>query len=341
MKLLDSISIEVGGRRPKIELYSGDLAAIPQKIEIDLLIVSAFPDDYTPNPISLIGALARRGLHVAELARCKAMDLRAAFGSWLSEALAPAISGLPYRRILCFEPLQRGKPPEVVGDVFRALAPALSGPPRVSSVAMPLIAAGNQGYGPEEILPPLIDAAVNWLRSGMPLSRLMIFVHNPRQAETTAKLFATLKPSYETAPRRATASTPAYDVLISYSRSDSDAADAVAATLTSAARSVFLDRLSIDIGYAWQQQLYDAIDRCRYIAAIYSPDYVLSKLCQEEFNLAAYRARKQNRNLIFPLYWRSAELPTYMEMIQSVDCREANRSQLVEAAQRLVAACDG
>lgn len=337
MQFLDSISVEAAGRRSRIELYCGDLAALPPKVMVDLLIVSAFPDDYLPTRTSLIGALYPR-INVAELATRKAQDLRDAFGCWISRELTPS-EGLPYRRILCFEPARRGKPPEVVGDVFRALAPALPGPPPVFSVAMPLVAAGDQGYSPEEILPPLLEAAVNWLRSGMPLARLLVFVHDPGEAELTTRLFAKLKPSYEKpAPPPVTSETK-YDVLISYSRSDSDAADALAETLTAAGRSVFLDRRTIDIGVAWQQQLYEAVDDSRYVATILSPEYVKSKLCQTEFNLADYRGRKVERNLLFPLYWRSAELPTYMEMVQGVDCREGNRAELVNAAHRLAAQC--
>ena len=338
MQLLDSLSVEAGGRRSTIELYLGDLAALPPKVMVDLLIVSAFPDDYLPTMTSLIGALHRRGLSVEDLATRKGMDLRDAFGCWLSRELTPT-TGLPYRRVLCFEPARRGKPPEVVGDVFRALAPALAGPPRVSSVAMPLVAAGDEGYDAEEILPPLLDAAVNWLRSGMPLSRLMIFVHDPAEVDRAKTLFAKLKPAYEKPAPPPVKTEPVYDVLISYSRSDSDAADALAETLASAGRSIFMDRLSIDISVAWQQQLYEAVDSCRYVATILSPDYVKSKLCQTEFNLADFRGRKTDRTLIFPLYWRTADLPTYMEMVQGLDCREGNRDEIVSAAQQLAARC--
>src|SRR6185503_21273459 len=102
----------------RVELYLGDLAAIPKEQAVDLLVLSAFPDDYAPTPTSLIGALDRRSLSVRELATHKAVDLREAFSCWLSAELDRDHPNLGFRQLLCFEPLTRGAPPELVGDVF-------------------------------------------------------------------------------------------------------------------------------------------------------------------------------------------------------------------------------
>jgi len=60
MKLLDSITIQTDQTK-RIELHQGDLTALTPSEKFDLLIVSAFPNDYTPTPSSLIGALAGKG----------------------------------------------------------------------------------------------------------------------------------------------------------------------------------------------------------------------------------------------------------------------------------------
>jgi hypothetical protein len=130
MRVLDAIALDSLGRKSRIELCQGDLTSMPKEDNIDLLVVSAFPDDYVPTPLSLIGALARKGISVRSLAQNKAVDLRPAFSCWLSNELTPKLPGIPYKRILCFEPGVRGRPPEVVGDIFRSLAPFLTGPPR-------------------------------------------------------------------------------------------------------------------------------------------------------------------------------------------------------------------
>ncbi|NLD69964.1 MAG: hypothetical protein GX644_14265, partial [Limnobacter sp.] len=116
MKPLASLAIP-GAPDRRIELLQGDLSAPGAAHRFDLLVVSAFPDNYVPTEGSLIGALHRRGVSLAELAARKEIDLRQHFSCWLSGELPSPDLG--FRRILCFEPQVRGEPPSVVGDIFR------------------------------------------------------------------------------------------------------------------------------------------------------------------------------------------------------------------------------
>ena len=50
MKLISNIDVRHGHNVHRIGLYHGDLTEIPPEHAVDILIVSAFPDDYTPNP---------------------------------------------------------------------------------------------------------------------------------------------------------------------------------------------------------------------------------------------------------------------------------------------------
>ncbi len=76
MKRLDSVTIQCGGDARSLELWQGDLAAIPPEEAVDVLVVSAFPGDYLLVPGTTIGALAAKGLSVGRLAEDKYQDLR-------------------------------------------------------------------------------------------------------------------------------------------------------------------------------------------------------------------------------------------------------------------------
>ena len=64
MVLLDYIQVKTSNGFADIELYHGDLSAIPKEHKVDIVILSAFPNDYTPTPGTLIGSFSEKGLSV-------------------------------------------------------------------------------------------------------------------------------------------------------------------------------------------------------------------------------------------------------------------------------------
>jgi hypothetical protein len=337
MKLLDSIEVR-GGKQQRIELYQGDLTALSATEGFDLLVVSAFPDDYSPTPTSLIGALHRRGLSVETLAIIKDVDLRDSFSCWLSREFTPQDPGLRFRRILCFEPLVRGKPPELVGDIFRALTPILAERPNIKTVALPVVAAGNQGYPVAEMLAPLMVAALHWLETGLPLDRIKIVTHSDTEAQDALRVFSEKKAEYSRSLLASGAQKIDYDVFISYSRANASESQALEQALRESQPGIriFVDRKEIDVGSAWQPEIFESLDRCRKVVAMLSPDYVDSKVCKEEFNIAWIRSRETDEDVIFPIYLYTASLPTYMKYRNYFDCREGDKSKIAEASKRLL-----
>lgn len=383
MKTLSSIQVH-GAKPRRIELLQGDLTELGADEGFDLLVVSAFPDDYLPTRTSLIGALHRKGLSVAALAQDKSVDLRDNFSCWLSKPLSPADPGLRFTRILCFEPSKRGAPPEVVGDIFRALMPILAEAPDINSIALPIVAAGNQGCSVAEMLPPLLDAALGWLEKGLPLDCIKIVTLRDAQAAEAERIFNARKHAYLT-PRPAAApplagddfllgggidrggasdgnfrsmdsgianadtapapafetpppAEPEYDVFISYSHKNARDSEMLEKTLRRLRPEIriFVDRKNLDVGCAWQIEIFESLDKCRKIVAMLSPEYIASKVCKEEFNIAWLRGREADDDIIFPLYLYSAPLPTYMKYKNFLDCREGDAQRIEEASRRLL-----
>ncbi len=334
MALLDFIEVQSNGQVRRIELHQGDLTDLPADDAVDLVIISAFPNDYTPTQTSLIGALFNKGISVNDLAHHKAVDLRQAFSCWLSDQIQTTDRGIRFDRILCFEPHVRGNAPDIVGDIFRALAPFLGGDPPIRTAAMPIVAAGDQGYSIAAMLLPLVEAAVHWMQIGVPLESLKIFTYSEASAREASHLFAQLKEQYS--PPVADDSDHEYDVFISYSRMNADAANTIQKHLEQDDLRLFIDVQNLEKGSAWQSHIFHALDSCARMIAVYSPAYLQSKVCQEEFNIAWARSRKNDLNVIYPIYWESAELPTYMEMLNYVDCRESQNVKLSKACDALI-----
>jgi hypothetical protein len=333
----ETIFVRHGTSHRRIELCSGDLVS-PSALASDVLVVSAVRGSYVPTARSLVGALARTGVSVEELAQNKAVDLLQTCSCWLSEELGPRHPGFPYRRILCFEPAGAGSPAEVVGDIFRALLPFL-GDAGFKSVAMPVVSTGEVGAPVSDMLTAIVEAARNWMSLGVSLDELRIFAPLSESAgEEARRVFAELKRAAE-ATVGPTGEAWEYDVFLSYAHEDVEQAIRVADQLRGAEPGLrlFLDRQSLDPGSAWQHKLFDALDSSRRVLALYSPAYVSSKVCKEEFNIAWARSRDTDRAVLLPLYLFTAQLPTYMKLVQYIDCREGSAELLASACHRILA----
>jgi len=340
MKRLDQLTIHYQGQPRYIEIYQGDLTAIPPREAVDLLLVSAFPNDYEPAKGSTIGALAQRGLSVAELAEKKALDLRGAASCWLSTEVDAQRYG--FRRLVCFEPDEFSEPPQQVGDIFRALGQFISideSHPRLYSVAMPTLATGNQGYPLVDILEPLLNAAVKWLLLGLPLEKIKIVAYSEQQALELQGAFGMFKRLYRLNPPMPP--DYRYDVFLSYSGCNSEKIGEFYQRLQEldSTVTVFSYQQKLDIGSTWHEDLYQAVFSSRLMAAFYSPTYLTSEVCLEEFNLARMHNQQVRHQVLFPIYLHdvSWSLPPSIAAIQFIDCREADPDLLDDACRKLLA----
>jgi hypothetical protein len=233
-----------------------------------------------------------------------------------------------------------GRPPELVGDIFRALTPILAERPDIKTVALPVVAAGDQGYTVAEMLTPLLDAALHWLEAGLPLDIIKIVTHSDVQAQDALRLFSDRKAEYLRSGSASRAQQLDYDVFISYSRANASESEALEQALRQSQPGIrlFVDRKELDIGSAWQPEIFENLDRCRKVVALLSPDYVGSKVCKEEFNIAWIRSRESDENILFPVYLYSTNLPTYMKYRNYADCREGDVAKIRSVCDRLLLA---
>lgn len=343
MRLLDSLTVSPGPPARTIELYQGDLADLRPDEAVDVLVVSAFPDSYAPSPSTLIGALDRRGLSVEELSDDKAIDLRETHSCWISHPLRHRPPGIEFDRLLCFEPHYRGEPAEVVGDIFRCLVALVADRSTpVRSVAMPLVSAGLAGESPVTMFRALMNAAVHWMAlPDFPLERLKIAVYRSHDAAELREDFLPLSDHFRPAipePPRANK----YDLFVSYCRKNDRHARLVIEELKRLRPGVriFFDQMSLQAGASFQQEIYEAVESCHTFVALYSPEYLQSKVCLEEFHLAKFCNRESGAAALVPLYLFTAPLPAYMRMLQYIDCREGDEAKVRYAARQLLAMLD-
>jgi hypothetical protein len=205
---------------------------------------------------------------------------------------------------------------------------------------MPIVAAGSQQFSVSEMLEVLLDAAVHWMESGLPLDRLKIVAHSDPQANEAKLIFDAKAMQYAASVPRQPESKNDFDVFISYARENTNEVELFEMVLLASQPSIkiFLDRNSIDVGMAWQPEIFESLDRCRKVVAMFSPNYLSSKVCKEEFNIAWVRSRETDDELIFPVYLYSADLPTYMRYRNYIDCREGDLKKIEAASTQLLKA---
>jgi len=87
---------------------------------------------------------------------------------------------------------------------------------------------------------------------------------------------------------------------------------------------LFVDRMELQPGAAWQQRIFESLDASRRDLRVFARLPHVQDLI-EEFNIALLRHRESRQGVLLPLYLYTAELPTYMRLVQYEDVREPTR----------------
>jgi TIR domain len=368
MNLLSEINIPRAQGGTVIQLLQGDLSAIPAEQATDILVMSAFPGNYTPLQGSLICALEDKGLSVKAMALEKEVDLLKQLHCWLSKPLSVADQQkFNFKHILCFEPGNKIKEPEeVVGDIFRCINTFAFDEDK-NDLAMPIIATGYQKIPLQKIVPALLDACFFWLKNGLPIKSIKLVVHRPEQADEALLIFDKFKNGLEAEqaaqqPARGMAPQPAasairvpasaekpggaepkkgYDYFLSYAHVHSKEVQHFVDELKNKNNSlaVFYDKDSIPAGGLWIKEISAAIQQADKVLVFLSPDYDNSPVCWDEFQCAKLMEYNRKKSIIQTVYlygYKETEMPPIMGIYSYIDCREGSTEKLDAAIQQLL-----
>lgn len=205
-------SFIAAGLKKKIRIQIGDICTSSESF--DILVCSAFKNDYIPTPRSLIGSLLfKKNISVQNLAQNPSIDFKA-FGCWLSQ---PTSSN--FHRIACVELIDYHQRQSTAATntilkssfaTFRFLLEQanIHGIP-VKSVALPILGTGNQNIEVCFVIPPLIQQCLNALNTIPELETITFF---SQYTSDTAKIIEHLSSILLPDTR-----TNCPDVFISYS----------------------------------------------------------------------------------------------------------------------------
>jgi len=339
----NTIEVETEHGLCEIELCFGSVTKLKEKI--DVLIISAFPGDYTPTRTSVIGALKRDlEISIRELAMNKEEDLRKLCSCWWSKKLD---AKLPFDRIMCFEGgfKKNTRPPSTISEIFRSLV-SLCGNEDIT-VMTPILATGNQGYSEQLILRLLVEATIHWMKIGLPLKKLKIVAYspNPEKPSPTTKLlsgaFTELKKNWQLLKdheRFSSTQTFDYDVYLIYSEEDTACANTVIKSLLNIKDNVkiFNKQQEVHAEQSWQGHIYDVMVNCERVIAILSPTFLANVACIEKYNIALCCTHTKKRDYLAPLLIEEIlQMPTYMGLIQYLDCRPVNNDSILAACNAI------
>src|SRR5829696_8967167 len=126
------------------------------------------------------------------------------------------------------------------------------------------------------------------------------------------------------------------DVFISYAREDQQFVRRLQNALEEHNRETWIDWKDIPLTAKWKQEVFSAIEQADSFAAVISPDFIVSKPCQEELDHATH----DNKRMV-PLWHRDVadeEVPPDLAAHQYVFLREDDDFE--DSFERLLKALD-
>ena len=177
--LVNVISIPTTHGIKTIEVYSGDITN--SILQTDLLIISAFANNYSPRRNSLIGHLYfQKNIDVQKHSIQPEIDFRSSLKTWVSQQLEDKL----IKRLLCVEDLNEMNDLEMVfTNIFATAALANYKGIHIESIMMPLLGSGNQNNDMANTLKYLIPASIEALSKNAELQTIYFIEKDQRKAD--------------------------------------------------------------------------------------------------------------------------------------------------------------
>ena len=336
----------LSGHDRQVTLYIGDVTEGGGPV--DVLCVSAFPNDYTPTPHGVMGALAAKGVSLEVLACDKAHDWRAVWQCWASKPLPD--TSLPARRILCFEhgwaATSRLSPvvsaPDLVGNVFRAVrelvlseAPlgARDGDASLDCIRLPLLASGDQQSDRGDMLDATIRQGYLSLVGQLPVKRVEIVLHpdTPDLHQLLVRAGQAFEQVRSEWTQQHLSDARDHDFFISYRHKDAERVNPVIdamRTLEPGLR-LFINRERLEAGRYWKSDLMRGLARSQRALCFITDSYPDSPECMDEFHASLCIARERAEEFLRPvLRLNSRRIERLPVSVRRVHCIDASAPDL-------------
>jgi len=127
-------------------------------------------------------------------------------------------------------------------------------------------------------------------------------------------------------------------VFISYSRTDKDFVDLLAANLIKAKAHVWIDRWELHVGDSLISKIQEAIQEASALIVVLSNASVKSEWCKKELNAGLVRELEEKRVIILPVLLEECEIPIFLREKMYADFRtnfDDGIGQVLEAIARV------
>lgn len=330
--LVHSVKIsDSAGRERYLEIWTGDIAAQSQPTPVDLLVLSAFPNDYAEVEGTVIHRLSQVGINVEELAKDKAADHRPRWQSWVSK---PLVNNSAVKQLICFEPALDERPAHRVGNVFRTvreqlIAAGVSAESPMNTLRIPLLTAGSRNSPREEMVEAILSQGWLHLGAGLPVKRLQLFLGLRDRGIDNLLVEAGIQ--LEKVRQRwvqdfINSPTPDFDLFISYRHADDHILHNLSEELQRRRPEMrlFIDKERLQPGGYWKQDLIRGLSRSRQALCFITADYPNSVECMDEFHASVLWNEIRPRFLVPVLNMKNHHIANLPESIKRVHCITAD-----------------